>query len=238
MKLRIKFSKFGPVRFIGHLDVMRFFQKAIRRAGIDVAYSQGFSPHQIMSFAAPLSVGHTSNGEYMDIEVHSITSCEDIKDSLNAVSVPGIEVLDVTILSEHAGNAMASVTAAAYTVRFREGREPQLDIASSLPMFLAKNQILYQKETKKTQREVDLKPGIFQLTWNEDSFYMVLDASSGGNIKPGQVVEAYLAEHNLELGFNALLVTREETYRNIGTAEVPKLVPLNDFTSCSGMEVS
>ena len=53
MKLRIKFNKYGPVRFIGHLDVMRFFQKAIRRAGIDVAYSQGFSPHQIMSFAAP-----------------------------------------------------------------------------------------------------------------------------------------------------------------------------------------
>ena len=52
MKLRIKFKKYGPIRFIGHLDIMRFFQKAIRRAGIDVAYSQGFSPHQIMAFAA------------------------------------------------------------------------------------------------------------------------------------------------------------------------------------------
>ena len=57
MKLRIKFKKYGAVRFIGHLDVMRFFQKAIRRAQIDVVYTAGFSPHQVMTFAAPLGVG-------------------------------------------------------------------------------------------------------------------------------------------------------------------------------------
>ena len=57
MKLRVKFKKFGAVRFIGHLDVMRFFQKAIRRAGLDIAYTGGYSPHQIMTFASPLGVG-------------------------------------------------------------------------------------------------------------------------------------------------------------------------------------
>ena len=57
MKIRIKFSKYGTMKYIGHLDMMRFFQKAIRRAGIDVKYSEGFSPHQIMSFAAPLGAG-------------------------------------------------------------------------------------------------------------------------------------------------------------------------------------
>ena len=74
MKLRVKFKKFGAVRFIGHLDVMRFFQKAIRRAGLDIAYTGGYSPHQIMTFASPLGVGLESNGEYMDIEVNSLTS--------------------------------------------------------------------------------------------------------------------------------------------------------------------
>ena len=61
MKVRIKFAKSGAMRFIGHLDVMRFFQKAIRRAGIDVAYSEGFSPHQIMSFAASFPFPVTDN---------------------------------------------------------------------------------------------------------------------------------------------------------------------------------
>ena len=71
MKVRVKFAKYGALRFIGHLDVMRHFQKVIRRAGIDIAYSTGFSPHQIMSFASPLGLGMYSRGEYMDIEVHT-----------------------------------------------------------------------------------------------------------------------------------------------------------------------
>ena len=57
MKIRIKFKKWGCMKFIGHLDMMRFFQKAIRRANIDIKYSEGYSAHQIMSFAAPLGVG-------------------------------------------------------------------------------------------------------------------------------------------------------------------------------------
>ena len=62
MKARIKFKKYGALRFIGHLDVMRFFQKAIRRAHIPIAYTGGYSPHMIMSFANPLGIGITSEG--------------------------------------------------------------------------------------------------------------------------------------------------------------------------------
>lgn len=227
MRLRIKFSKHGPVRFIGHLDVMRYFQKAIRRAQIDVAYSGGFSPHQIMSFAAPLSVGLESNGEYMDIEVNSITSCHEVMERLNAVGAPGIEVTSVILLSEKAGNAMASVAAASYTVYFREGREPKLNIGEALPVFLEKEQIPYQKETKKGLREIDLKQGIYELEWRDDHFHMLVDASSAGNIKPIQIIEALLADYNEKLMENALLVTREDTFADIGTEGSPKLVPLD-----------
>ena len=69
MKVRIKFSKEGPVKFVGHLDTMRYFQKAIRRANLPVAFSGGYSPHMIMSFAAPLGVGTESLGEYFDLEL-------------------------------------------------------------------------------------------------------------------------------------------------------------------------
>ena len=78
MKIRIKFTKTGHLRFIGHLDVMRYFQKLMRRANVDIRYSEGFSPHQIMSFAQPLGVGDTSEGEYVDIEVFSSVFSEDI----------------------------------------------------------------------------------------------------------------------------------------------------------------
>ncbi len=229
IRLRVKFSKHGAVRFIGHLDVMRFFQKAIRRADIDVAYSTGFSPHQIMSFASPLGVGLESNGEYMDIEVHSLTSCEDVKNRLNKASVPGIQVEGVYILPEKAGNAMASVAAASYTVRFAEGKAPKADLAAYLPEFMNKEEIMITKEGKKGLREVNIRPGIYSCTWEGDSFKLLVDASSAGNIKPIQVVEALLKDLGEELCENALLVTREETYTNLAKENGPmNLVPLGE----------
>ena len=69
MKARIKFRKYGVMKFIGHLDIMRFFQKVMRRADIPIAFTGGYSPHMIMSFANPLGVGLTSDGEYFDIEL-------------------------------------------------------------------------------------------------------------------------------------------------------------------------
>ena len=72
MKVRIKFSKEGPVKFVGHLDTMRYFQKAIRRANLPVAFSGGYSPHMIMSFAAPLGVGTESPVSYTHLTLPTI----------------------------------------------------------------------------------------------------------------------------------------------------------------------
>lgn len=214
MKLRVKFIKFGPVRFIGHLDVMRFFQKTIRRAGIDVCYTAGFSPHQVMSFAQPLGVGLESNGEYMDIEVNSIVSCRDVIDRLNAASVPGIQVTSVKILPETAGNAMASVAAAKYSVFFVKDREPGFDISQAIKNLLVSKEIIITKETKTGLHEVDLKPGIYELDWDSqrECINMFVDASSSGNIKPIQIVEKLFKENNEILKENALFVIREDTY--------------------------
>ena len=63
MKIRVKFSKHGAMKFIGHLDILRLFQKAIRRAEIPIVFTEGFSPHMVMSFASPLGVGIESEGD-------------------------------------------------------------------------------------------------------------------------------------------------------------------------------
>lgn len=225
MKIRVKFKKYGPLRFIGHLDVMRFFQKAIRRAGIDVTYTAGFSPHQVMSFAAPLGVGLTSNGEYMDIQVNSLpeskdgmTSCQVLVKQLNDASVKGLDAVAARILPDDAGNAMASVAAASYTVRFREGREARLlkdgqsAITAALASFLEKDSIMITKKTKRGTREINLRSGIYELSWEDNAFHMLVDASSAGNIKPGQIMEALLAEHDEALQENALLITRDDVF--------------------------
>lgn len=227
MKLRIKFTKHGPVKFIGHLDIMRYFQKANRRAQLDVKYTGGYSPHQVMSFAAPLGVGLESNGEYMDIEVNSLTSCEDVRDRLNKAGVPGIRIVSVKVLPESAGNAMASVAAASYTIRFREGCEPPFDVDCAIKKLLSQEQIPVIKETKKGVREVDLRKGIYEMRTCENSIYLMVDASSCGNIKPQQVIRALYEQNGCSLDDFGLLITREETYTVDATSEKTEWIPLD-----------
>ena len=87
MKARIKFRKYGALRFIGHLDVMRFFQKVMRRADIPIAFTTGYSPHMIMSFANPLGIGLTSDGEYFDIELREAVNSRDAVRRMNEACV-------------------------------------------------------------------------------------------------------------------------------------------------------
>lgn len=190
MKLRIKFSKKGPLRFIGHLDIMRYFQKAIRRSDIDIAYSTGFSPHQIMSFAAPLGVGVESEGEYFDIEANSVTSAEDMIDRLNAEMAEGMVITGMRILPDDAKNAMASVKAASYRLNWKEGYAPDYDLKEAVSRFLSQEEVLYTKHTAKSVIERNLKEAVYELKVIDNrTIYMLVDASSAGNVKPGAVLE-------------------------------------------------
>ncbi len=165
MKIRIKFRKQGAMKFIGHLDIMRYFQKVMRRAEVDICYSGGFSPHQIMSFAAPLGVGLLSNGEYLDIEVNSTDSSAEMVRRLNAVMSEGTEVLSWRKLSDDARSAMSLVAAADYLLAFRPGKEPE-DMEAffqALAEFYAQPEIPVTKKTKSGEKEMDLKPLIYRL---------------------------------------------------------------------------
>ena len=101
MKARIKFRKYGSLRFIGHLDVMRFFQKVMRRADIPIAFSGGYSPHMIMSFANPLGIGLTSDGEYFDIELtEAVNSADAVRRMNEACQIEGIEIVSIRRIAE------------------------------------------------------------------------------------------------------------------------------------------
>jgi len=151
MKVRIKFSKKGVMKYIGHLDIMRYFQKCIRRADVDIAYSTGYSPHQIMSFASPLGVGIESNGEYFDIELLSGHSNE-IKESLNRVMVDGMEIISVRKLPDGVKNAMASIAAASYTISMKENFKQENLCDNKINDFLSQNEIIMIKQTKKNKQ--------------------------------------------------------------------------------------
>ena len=100
IKYRIKFTKTGNMIYIGHLDLLKFFQRTIKRAGLPIAYSLGFNPHQLMIFAIPLSLGVSSVGEYLDIQLKQDMSCEEIENRLNSTMPLGIKILSVRKLVE------------------------------------------------------------------------------------------------------------------------------------------
>lgn len=242
MKVRVKFAKYDNMRFIGHLDVMRFFQKALRRAGIDVAYSTGFSPHQIMSFASPLGVGMCSFGEYMDIELRSLElrslelrsaegNSNEICRRLNEACVPGIEVISVKALPETAGNAMASVAAAGYTAHFKDSVSDFHFLEGFMNDFLAQDSIIVTKETKKGTSQMDIRPGIYECKVTPEGILaFTVDASSGGNIKPALLLGALwkFAGMQQEPPFLGIQLTRTEIYTNTGTQEQPVFVSLEE----------
>ncbi len=201
MKLRVKFSKVGPLKFIGHLDIMRYFQKAIRRSGIPVCYSTGFSPHQIMSFAAPLGVGVESEGEYFDIEVESVTTAREMISALNAQMAEGVVIEGMRLLPENAKNAMASIQAASYRVTLSDPIADEAELTAMIQKLLSENEIHYVKEGKKGKGPIErnIRPAIFELSLDQNGcLYMLVDASSAANLKPAAVVESLYRYANAE----------------------------------------
>ena len=230
MKVRVKFTKTGAMKFIGHLDIMRYFQKAVRRAKIDIAYSEGYSPHMIMSFAAPLGVVVTSEGEYFDMELRSAQSSEEMERRMNEAMVEGMHIVSIRrIPEEKSSNAMALVAAADYLVSFREGKELPEGWREQLDDFLAQEEILCIKQTKKGEREVDIRPWIYRMELREDGIFMRLSSGSVKNLKPEMVMQAFSAYLGYQLEEYALMIHRIEIYANLGDEAADHLVSLESL---------
>ena len=222
------------MKFIGHLDTMRYFQKAMRRADIDIAYSTGFSPHQIMSFAAPLGVGITSDGEYLDIEVHSTGSTADAVAALNAAMVEGFRVLDYRELPDNAKTAMSIVSCADYTLTYREGYETELTVEQLQEgvhaFYEVPEKIEVVKQTKKSEKIIDLKQLVYDFKVVEvegkPAFYLKVSTGSTDNTKPELVMEHFYKYLGLELADFTFQTQRHDVYT--GTKETG-FVALNDM---------
>ena len=184
MKIRVRFSKQGQMKFIGHLDMVRYFQKVMRRGEIDVAYSEGFSPHQKMSFAAPLSVGVLSKGEYFDMEVNSTLSTKEAIERINEQNVEGVKVLSYKLLPDNAKNAMAVMSAADYFVY------TDIFTDDDITGFINQDSINVIKKTKKSEKEVDIKPLIYSIKKEDNGIFIKLAQGSAQNLKPELVVTA------------------------------------------------
>lgn len=191
---------------------MRYFQKAMRRAEIPIAFTSGYSPHMIMSFAQPLGVGVTSDGEYFDIELTRPISSKDCVEQLNAVMVEGIDIVSMGEISEdRRASGMAIVAAADYLVRLKTGPIPE-EWYKNIQEFLCAPQISIMKKTKKSEREVDIKPMIYECFMKEEGLFLRLCTGSEENLKPNLVMQAFLTFMGVPVDALDLHYHRMEVY--------------------------
>lgn len=230
MKVRIKFSKEGPMKFVGHLDTMRYFQKALRRAELPVAFSGGYSPHMIMSFAAPLGVGTTSLGEYFDLELTETVPTAVIEEKLNSTMAEGVRVISARAVEDgKAGKAMALVAAADYFVEFREGKEPEVPWKDRIGDFTALPSVTVTKKTKRSEKEVDIRPYIYQMELKGDKVFMKLASASANYTKPELVMDTFQRWLGCEPKPFCYQIQRLEVYADAGNENHHDFVSLESL---------
>ena len=229
IRMRVKYSKQGLMKFIGHLDMMRYFQKACRRAGIDVTYTEGMSPHMSMSFAFPLGVGMTSDSEYVDVDINTPLSGDEIIERLNRSAPEGIRFLKAAQIGiTKAEKGMNLVARADYTLSFREGAEWDDAWKEDFVSFLASDTISVMKKGKRTEKEINIRPLIYESDFTEDGLMLGLCAGNENNIRPELVMQAFAEATGRTFEPFMFRINRDEVYADTGDGAQHCFVPLID----------
>ncbi len=192
MRLFIRYGREDRVKYISHLDLMRTFQRALRRSQIPVAFSEGFNPHPRLAFASALAVGVTSSDEYMDILLENPVPPEAFAQRLNQTLPEGIPIYEAVEVDERVPSLMSMIDRATYTVLLNN---PLPELRNTLESFMARPVIEVLRKSKKGQEPFDIKPGIYRLEVDSEDrrLDICLQSGSTGNIKPDAVIGALLA---------------------------------------------
>lgn len=225
INMRLKFIKGPEIKYISHLDLMRTFQRALRRAHIPMHYSEGFNPHPSMSFASALGIGVTSIGEYLDIAIEEEMPEKDLMARLNESLPIGLKIVDAAVLNDKAKSAMSLVTDARYSIElvFKD----IIDLEKKLEDFMAQDSIVVPKEQPKKNFktiDIDIKPMIKEINvMSQESLKVEIDCvlacGSKANLKPQLLLEGL--EKYLGNVFEIKEIKRVELYTNINHELVP-----------------
>lgn len=197
MRIRITFSKQGPLRYTGHLDLHKLWERAARRAELPLAYSQGFHPQPKMSLAAALPLGFSSACEVLDMRLERDVELGDLRERLNETLPPGIRVTHVEQADERAPALQTQVVEAEYKVELREPVDPS-ELRRRIESVLASESILRERRGKK----YDLRPLIQSLEAADDTITMLLAAREGATGRPEEVLDV------LGIAFEATRIER------------------------------
>lgn len=159
--IRVKFIRGEEVKYISHLDMMKLFERAARRANLPISYSQGFNPHPNMVFGLPLSVGVTSESEYADFELLYPMEPSEFSKLYNGNLPEGLKITDAMNKTTKS-NIMATIAAADYEILVSSNKQHNMDyISNVVGNIMSKDGIFVSKESKKGKKDIDIRPMIY-----------------------------------------------------------------------------
>jgi len=194
----IKMSKTGYMKYISHLDMMRLFKNAFKRAGIRLVHSQGFNPHPKMGFAQPLSLGYSSVCELLEFESKETLSPCDILNRMTDLLPEGIKLYSCDVMEGEGKSLAARTVSAQYKISIPTCEGDEISIQETCRSFLDQEKIMIQKKSKKMNKslEVDIRPMIRDLSGslvdNNIILYTLLDSGSNSNLSPELFIDAFL----------------------------------------------
>lgn len=190
MRARITFTKQGPLRYTGHLDLHRLWERAMRRAELPITYSQGFHPQPKISLAAALPLGFSSRGEVLDVRLNEDIPVEEISTRLKDNLPPDIQVLKVESVDERAPALQTQVLSATYEARLSEPIDPS-ELTRRIEEMMKAETLPRERRGK----SYDLRPLIEMLSVVTEAngkvwMRMVLAAREGATGRPEEVLTA------------------------------------------------
>ncbi|WP_432831115.1 TIGR03936 family radical SAM-associated protein [Dactylosporangium sp. CA-092794] len=176
-RIRLRYAKRGPLRFTSHRDFARAFERALLRANVPIAYSQGFTPHPKVSYASAAPTGVASEAEYLEIGLRAVVDPADLRLALDAALSPGLDVLTAVEAPLHGGGSLADrIDASAWRIELPGVGGHDAEVA--VRAFLDAPEVLVERLTKQGRRTFDTRAAVvrFGLAEREE----VSDSALGG----------------------------------------------------------
>jgi len=221
MRMLAVFEKGERIRHIGHLDIQRSVQRGLRRSGLPVAYSQGFNPHILITFASALSTGACGKREIMDVTMAEEVSAEEFLSRINKAMPPEMQVSEARPVDQHHPSLMSELQAAEYDLMIRDEQKGER-LSEAVPALLARETVPAMRKTKTKLSEYDIRPLILSLHGEKNHLYATLVLTERESCKPQMLLDALRKQAGIEEEVR-MLVTRTALLGKNGQGE---LIPL------------
>ena len=184
MRMIVRFGKNSRLRFISHLDLQRFFQRALNRSGLPIAFTQGFNPHPVMAFASALALGWTSEYELLDVRLAVPMGRHRVEEAMRGALPEGLPVMDVKLIDDRASSLMPLVRASDYRISSAGISREMLD------GFLSRESVMAMRKTKSGERLVDIRPLALDIKLEGEDLIARLALTEKDTLKPDLLVRA------------------------------------------------